>query len=68
MYHYTPAFATEFGTDEFNGWRAMRATAIDNCEYGIRRMMKEHPEYAREQAEEIFDAKELVRRMELGSK
>lgn len=68
MCHYTPVFATEYGTDEINGWRAMRATAIDNREYGIRRTMKEHPEYAREYAEEFFDAKELVRRMELGSK
>jgi hypothetical protein len=67
-YHYTPVYATEYGNVEINGWRAMRATAIDNQERGTRLLMRERPDLSHDEAEALFKARDFARRMELGPK
>jgi type IV secretion system protein VirB6 len=65
-YHYTPVYANEYGNVEINGWRAMRATAIDNQERGTRLLMRERPDLFHDEAEALFKAR--ARRMEFGPK
>jgi hypothetical protein len=59
---------TVYGNVEINGWRAMRATAVDNQERGIRSLMKERPDLSRDDAEGLFKARDFACRMELGAK
>ncbi|MBB6066475.1 hypothetical protein HNR76_003056, partial [Pseudoxanthomonas broegbernensis] len=61
--HYTPVFGELTGV-EVSGWKAMRAMAIDNREFGARRIQAGNPEYSLEEAKNIYDMQEMVRKLE----